>query len=134
MSTETTGQGARVAPERSAAGTARAAMLYLAQRKLAPTPDNYALAWAKAEGLPLAGHPETGRDPGRDPVREAAREGRRLRHVERMVAELSEMVRALCEMMGSLAEDESWVSGQIAAVRRALDGEQIGRASCRERV
>jgi diguanylate cyclase len=40
-----------------------------------------------------------------------------------MVAELSEMVRALCEMMGNLADDESWVSGQIATVRRALEGE-----------
>lgn len=73
MSTETTGQGARVAPERSAAGTARAAMLLLAQRKLPPTPENYALAWAKAGGLAgaaslthagnrLAKHPARGAD------------------------------------------------------------------------
>jgi diguanylate cyclase len=62
-------------------------------------------------------------DARREPPREAPREGRRLRHFERMVAELSEMVRALCEMMGNLAEDESWVSGQIASVRRALEGE-----------
>ena len=119
MSTETTGQGARVAPERSAAGTARAAMLLLAQRKLPPTPENYALAWAKAGGLAGTAQP----DARREPPREAPREGRRLRHFERMVAELSEMVRALCEMMGNLAEDESWVSGQIASVRRALEGE-----------
>jgi diguanylate cyclase len=115
VSTGTTGQAARVTPERSAAATARAAMLYLAQRKLAPTPDNYALAWANALGTPHAGSTEAGR--------EMTRDARRLRHSERMVAELSEMVRALCEMMSSLAEDESWVSGQIATVRRALEGE-----------
>ena len=120
MSTETTGHGARVAPERSAAATARAAMLILAQRKLAPTPENYALAWAKAGGLAGTAQPDARREL---PACEVIWEGRRLRHVERMVAELSEMVRALCEMMGNLAEDESWVSGQIATVRRALEGE-----------
>jgi diguanylate cyclase len=120
VSTETTGHGARVAPERSAAATARAAMLILAQRKLAPTPENYALAWAKAQGLAGTAQPDARREP---PAREVTREGRRLRHVERMVAELKEMVRALCEMMGNLADDESWVSGQIATVRRALEGE-----------
>jgi diguanylate cyclase len=95
-------------------------MLILAQRKLAPTPENYALAWAKAQGLAGTAQPDARREP---PAREVTREGRRLRHVERMVAELKEMVRALCEMMGNLADDESWVSGQIATVRRALEGE-----------
>ena len=114
--------GARAGADRSAASTARAAMLYLAQRRLAPTPENYAHAWVQAGGQP------GGQSAQAAAKAEALREGRRLRNVERVVAELGEMVRALCESLGNLAEDESWVNGQIEAVYRVLDGE-IDRAA-----
>lgn len=114
MSTELATASPGAAPERSTAGTARAAMLFLAQRKLPPTPENYARAWAEAGG----GDSRIG-----DGGREALREGRKLRNVERLVNELTEMVRTLCEMLGTLADDESWLSGQMAAVQRALEGE-----------
>jgi hypothetical protein len=47
-------------------------MLILAQRKLAPTPENYALAWAKAQGLAGTAQPDARREP---PAREVPARG-----------------------------------------------------------
>ena len=102
-----------VAP--TAVATARSAMLYLSERKLAPTPENYALAWAHVGGegnaappraVPLAALPPMGTPQSGE-----------------MLNDLADMVRVLCEMLGSLSEGHNWASAREAAVRKVLDGD-----------
>jgi diguanylate cyclase len=96
--------------ERPLASVARAAMLYLAERKLAPTPENYTEAWIAVGG--------TGPAPG-----EHDRTARKMRRAERLAAELTELVKTLCDTISTIAEDESWVRSQIDALRQILSGE-----------
>jgi diguanylate cyclase len=115
MSTTTATPGVQGAgSERSNASFARAAMLHLAERRLAPTPENYTEAWVAVGG------PHTPVDPV---VQEHDRQSRRVRRAERLVAELTEMVKTLCDTVDTLAEDERWVRGQIDALREMLAGE-----------
>ncbi len=100
--------------DRSNASFARAAMLHLAERRMAPTPENYTQAWVAVGG------PHTPVDPV---VQEHDRQSRRVRRAERLVAELTEMVKTLCDTVDTLAEDERWVRGQIDALREMLAGE-----------
>ncbi len=106
--TRAAGEGAPAATA-SPAVIARAAMIHLSQRRLPPTPENYAIAWAEAGG---AGD---GLPPG-----EADRGARKLRRSERLTVELTELVRTMCDTITVLAEDESWVRGQIEALRTLL--------------
>ena len=108
-------------PIRSSATIARAAMLYLVQQKLSPTPDNYALGWAHAVSVA----------PGMAGGSEVWRDARRQRNLERLVEELEQMVRVLCDMLGNLADDEGWISGQVSSVKRVL-GRELDRAALAE--
>ncbi len=95
---------------KSSAVLARAAMIRLAERKLAPTPENYAQAWIEAGGEAVHG-------------REHDENARRMRRAERLAAELTEMVKTLCTTISVVADSESWVKGQGEALREMLDGE-----------
>lgn len=97
---------------RTPATIARSAMIYLAQRRLPPTPENYAIAWADAGGQ------GDGLPPG-----EAERGARKLRRTERLTAELTELIRTMCDTIAVLADDESWVRGQVEALRTLLAGD-----------
>ncbi len=114
---------------RAPAVIARTAMLDLAHRQLAPTPENYARAWAAACGEPgpESAPPASGvsEDPAAPAVTWPAHldELRGARRSVRLAVELTEMIKALCDTVTVLAEDESWVKGQIDALRELLSGE-----------
>ena len=110
MNTATTRPESQQAGSGTPASIARAAMFYLAERRLAPTPENYAEAWTASGGMP-AYHGEHDRNT------------RKLRRTERLAAELTEMVKTLCNTISTLADDESWVRGQSEALHTMLDGE-----------
>ena len=114
---------------RAPAVIARTAMLDLAHRHLAPTPENYARAWAAACGElePESAPPATGAaaDGAAPDAIESADldELRGARRSARLAVELTDMIKALCDTVTVLAEDESWVKGQIDALRELLSGE-----------
>lgn len=108
---EAAAASAAAAP-RTPATIARSAMIYLAQKRLPPTPENYAIAWAEAGG------PGDGLPPG-----EAERGARKLRRTERLTVELTELIRTMCDTIAVLADDESWVRGQVEALRTLLAGD-----------
>ena len=101
---------AGAAHPKSSAVLARAAMIRLAERRLAPTPENYARAWIDVGGEHA-------------PDREHDQSTRRMRRAERLAAELTEMVKTLCTTISVVADSESWVKGQGEALREMLDGE-----------
>lgn len=101
--------------EFSEVGVARAALLYLSHRKLPPNPENFRKAWQIVAKRPPNESTVARLEPG-SPL-PAAEEPNRL------ADELARMVGALCDVLGSVADDESWVSGQIEAVRKLLDGD-----------
>lgn len=51
-----------------------------------------------------------------------------LHDASRRAAELARLVETLCDVLASLSDDESWVSGQIDAIRRLVHGD-IDRAA-----
>ncbi len=57
-----------VSVENAAARLARAALLHLAERRLPPTPDQYALAWRAVGGVEAARDRERGEAPSRSPA------------------------------------------------------------------
>ncbi|MCL4747197.1 MAG: GGDEF domain-containing protein, partial [Burkholderiaceae bacterium] len=126
------GAAAAVPLPSAPAAIARAAMLDLSHRQLPPTPENYARAWAAASGEPepgelataaATGAPDAGVVPGGDVAVPDLEEIRGARRNARLSVELTEMIKALCDTVTVLAEDESWVKGQIDALRELLAGE-----------
>ena len=113
------------------AAVARAAMRDLARRRLAPTPENYARAWATACGAPESCEPRP--EEGAVAFTSDAQlvddaivdlvEVRGARRSARLTGELAEMVKALCDTVRVLAEDDSWVKGQVDALHDLLSGE-----------
>ena len=96
---------------------ARAAIKRLAEQRLALTPENYAAAWVACGG-------RTGVvDPG-----EHAQVQRRLERSERTLLDLQRLLAALCEGVGALADDDSWLGGQMATLRELLDSNADRRA------
>ncbi len=51
-----------------------------------------------------------------------------LHDASRRAVELARLVETLCDVLASLSDDESWVSGQIDAIRRIVNGD-IDRAA-----
>ncbi len=126
---------------------AKTALQLLSAKGLPPTPENYAKAWTEASAERLLGsgsdaseltviaaeepeaaparaetQPEPQPQPEPHPSSAASPE-RTLPQAERLADELVRMVDVLCDVLASLTEDESWVNGQIAAVRRLLQGD-----------
>jgi len=92
----------------SPASLARAAMLHLAQRRIPPTPSNYQRAWVAVGGPDAVPSPEFDLE---------------MRRAARLNVELTELVRALCDTVTALADDDRWVGGQMAALRELLAGD-----------
>lgn len=132
---------------------ARAALADLIRQGLPPTPDNYARAWREACDAALvrdpplrpaarhaarvsaaatrdAGLPDDVELPAAPTLGTAGQTGPspELHDAERRSGELVRLVHTLCDVLGSLSDDESWVSGQIQAVRRLVVGD-IDRAA-----
>lgn len=132
---------------------ARTALANLMSKGLPPTPDNYARAWREACDAALVRDPPArpaaeeapkasaaaSRDaelpddvdlPAAPTIAAAAQTGpsSELHDAERRSGELVRLVHTLCDVLGSLSDDESWVSGQIQAVRRLVVGD-IDRAA-----
>ncbi|MBU6270567.1 MAG: diguanylate cyclase [Betaproteobacteria bacterium] len=121
---------------------AKTALQLLSAKGLPPTPDNYAKAWAEASADRLLGGggyaseltviaaeepdtPAVAEPPALQTESELTSTGpeRTLPQAERLADELVRMVDVLCDVLASLTEDESWVNGQIEAVRRLLQGD-----------
>jgi diguanylate cyclase len=98
---------------------ARATIRYLADHGLPPSPDNYLLAW-KAVGGPWADAGErsdTTSEPTGASAEDAIRQSDMLRKTQ---AELLEIVRALCDSIESIAEQDGWLITQVRALRDAV--------------
>jgi diguanylate cyclase len=117
---------------------AKTALQLLSAKGLPPTPDNYAKAWAEASAERLLGgtgyaseltviasdEPAAASAPAQpEPESPTVGPERTLPQAERLADELVRMVDVLCDVLASLTEDESWVNGQIEAVRRLLHGD-----------
>lgn len=116
---------------------AKATLLYLAQRRLAPTPENYLKAWHDLEhGKDLVhvspvsnrrrfpeGTVETFREDELASVRRLAE--RRLR----LIVSLTSLLETICEVAPALAGEEAWVAEQFDIIRRAIsaDDEVVDR-------
>ena len=119
---------------------AKTALQLLSAKGLPPTPDNYAKAWTEVSAERLLGGagyaseltaiaaeqaeaPPAQAEPQPEPEAASASPERTLPQAERLADELVRMVHVLCDVLASLTEDESWVNGQIEAVRRLLEGD-----------
>jgi diguanylate cyclase len=136
---------------------ARAALATLMRQGLPPTPDNYSRAWRDACDAVLVRDPPARPETQGSPAVEAAKVAMdavdalsgqaaarpvdaasavaapagpnpELHDAERRSGELVRLVHTLCDVLASLSDDESWVSGQIQAVRRLVQGD-IDRAA-----
>jgi diguanylate cyclase len=131
---------------------ARAALANLMSQGLPPTPDNYSRAWREACDAALVRDPPVRPSgPKNEPapasaggdgelpdevqlapaLAAAAQPGApsaEVHEAERRSGELIRLVHTLCDVLGSFSDDESWVSGQIQAVRRLVQGD-IDRAA-----
>lgn len=136
---------------------ARAALATLMRQGLPPTPDNYSRAWREACDAVLVRDPPARPETQGSPAVEAAKVAMdavdalsgqaaarpvdaasavaapagpnpELHDAERRSGELVRLVHTLCDVLASLSDDESWVSGQIQAVRRLVQGD-IDRAA-----
>jgi diguanylate cyclase len=98
---------------------ARATIRYLTEHGLPPSPDNYLLAW-KAVGGPLAdagARSDTVSESAAVSAEDAIRQSDMLRKTQ---AELLEIVRALCDSIESIAEQDGWLITQVRALRDAV--------------
>lgn len=91
----------------SASHLARLALRYLIQAGLQPTPAHFALAWQAVDGNDAS-------------IDEAARLQAEADRARKLSHELIEIVGSLCDSIEVSLPDESWLSGQIGAIRAAL--------------
>jgi len=91
----------------SASHLARLALRYLIQAGLQPTPAHFAMAWQAVGGADAS-------------IDEAARLQADADRARKLSHELIEIVRSLCDSIEVSLPDESWLSGQIGAIRAAL--------------
>ena len=107
---------------------AKATLLHLTQARLAPTPENYAAAWAEAEKqldpptVPMIrpgrrfpdGIVESYEDTELASVRRLAERRQRL------IVSLTALLETLCDVAPVLAGEEAWITEQFSAIRRAV--------------
>lgn len=100
---------------------ARATLLHLSQARLAPTPENYAVAWHELEASfdPV---PQPQLRPGRrfpDGIVESYEDGelasvRRLaERRQRLIVSLTALLETLCDVAPVLAGEEEWIIEQF---------------------
>ena len=94
-------------PGMTAAHRARMALRHLIQTGLDPTPEHYAMAWRAVGG-------EHEPSPSSESLQAQADRARKL------ASELSQILRSLCDSIEVSLPQESWLSGQIGAIRAAL--------------
>ena len=110
---------------------ARATLLHLSQARLAPTPENYAVAWHELEASfdPV---PQPQLRPGRrfpDGIVESYEDGelasvRRLaERRQRLIVSLTALLETLCDVAPVLAGEEEWIIEQFSAIRRAISAQ-----------
>lgn len=87
---------------------ARLALRHLIQTQSEPTPENYALAWQSVGG-DEAGFLSS------EALQSQADRARKL------ASELAQIVRCLCDSIEASLPQESWLMGQVGAIRIALD-------------
>jgi diguanylate cyclase len=124
----------------SPADIARATLRHMATHRMAPTPENYAAAWALVGGasdpktLPMI-HAEAAVAAvdaapaavdgagGSVLAAHAAEAIRNANRRARLMTSMTELIETICQVVPTLVEDEQWVRTQFAAVRRAVHPE-----------
>jgi len=91
----------------TAAQRARMALRHLIQTGLDPTPEHYAMAWRQVGG-------EEDPSPSAQALQAQADRSRKL------ASELTQIVHSLCDSIEVSLPQESWLTGQVAAIRSAL--------------
>lgn len=98
---------------------ARAAMRQLLKQKLDPTPENYAEAWRTCSGVTVPGPADMPQD-HTDPVIELDRS-------KRAVVDLQRLLAALCDNVELLCDGDSFLRGQLGALRTLLRPGELDR-------